>query len=169
MKQHPDPCYTLPTSRPGIVSRVSIKVSPAQARAWFLSLADHPERYRFDTHKGFSFSQGRIGEVGARFETEEIFSGLRLRLRFEVVRVTADQFCFVLLAPLSAIWGRFRLTPQGTNQTELQLEVGSSHITRRLILTCPVVRTAIQHQIDRETAHIKGSMEAIYQEETWAS
>ncbi len=41
----------------------SIKVSPAQARAWFLSLADHPERYRFDTHKGFSFNQGRIGEV----------------------------------------------------------------------------------------------------------
>ncbi len=108
--------------------------------------------------------------MSSRFETEEIFSGLRtcgFASRSGVV--TADQFCFVLLAPLSAIWGRFRLTPQGTNQTELQLEVGSSHITRRLILTCPVVRTAIQHQIDRETAHIKGSMEAIYQEETWAS
>ncbi len=165
----PECGLSAPAWRPSIVSSVIINVSRAQAHGWFLSLADHPERYRFETHGGFAFTRGGIGEIGARFETVETFYGVRLRLRFEVTRVTQDRFCFSLRAPLSAIFGSFSLTPEGTSQTELQLAVGSPNRAKRLILSCPIIHGAIQHQISRETAHIKEAMETLYQEETWAS
>lgn len=150
-------------------ARTRIDVSPAQARAWFMALGDHPERYQFDSHSGFVFTRGRFGEVGALFETQEQLGRIRLTLRFELTRVTARQFDFVLRRPIASIYGRFALGPTCQGRTQLELAVGSPDIGKRLLLHLPIVRSAIEHQIRQEVEHIRKSMESLYQEETWAS
>ncbi len=146
-----------------------IEVSFDQARAWFLSLSSHPERYAFESHKGFIFTDGKFGEPGAHFETEETFLGLRVTLKFELTDVSDAQFTFSVLSPTRGAWGYFRLEPQGKDTTRLSLAVGSDRGATRLMLRAPVIHGAIRHQIESEVDHIKRSMESLYQEETWAS
>ena len=157
------------TSAPLLTASASVDVRPAQARAWFLSLADHPERYQFDTHHGFTFTQGDFGEPGARFRTEERFHGVRLTLKFELTEIGDTDFTFVLREPLPDVWGRFSLAPRLDGTTDLRLEIGSDRSLARRVLGLPLVRGAVQAQITSEVSHIKASMESIYQEETWAS
>ena len=57
-----------------------VNVSVDRARDWFLSLEEHPERYRFATHEGIEFAGGNFGDVGARFRTREKFYFLKLEL-----------------------------------------------------------------------------------------
>ncbi len=156
-------------TEPVLSAESLIDVSFDQARAWFLSLSNHPERYAFESHKGFTFTEGRFGEPGARFETEEIFLGLKVTLKFELTDVSDDQFSFSVLSPTRGAWGYFRLESQGNDTTRLILAVGSDQAPTRLVLRAPVVHGAIQHQIGSEVDHIKRSMESLYQEETWAS
>ncbi|MGC9522186.1 MAG: hypothetical protein ACP5HG_09965 [Anaerolineae bacterium] len=158
-----------PASQPLLTAETDIEVSLDQARAWFLSLADHPERYQFATHAGFTFTQGRFGEPGARFETEERFHGIRLTLKFELIDVEETRFVFHVLEPVTDIWGYFDLTPVDSESTRLCLGVGSDVKAKRLLLRAPLVRGAVHGQISREVDHIKRSMESLYQEETWAS
>ena len=136
---------------------------------WFLALADHPEWYRFGSHRGFVFTSGRFGQVGARFQTEEVFRGIRLTLRFELTGVNTHEFTFVLRRPVSSIYGYFRIDPCGVDGTDLELAVGSPQPCRRLLLRLPIIRGAIRRQIEREVGHVKQSMESLYGEETWAS
>ncbi|MBN1248007.1 MAG: hypothetical protein JXC32_10145 [Anaerolineae bacterium] len=152
-----------------IAARIRIDVSPAQARAWFLALGDHPERYRFGSHDGFTFTRGSFGTVGACFETQERFGFIRLTLRFELTRVTSQQFSFLLRHPISSIYGRFAIEPASEHSTQLELAVGSPYLGKRLLLHLPIVHGAIRYQIQQEVDHIRQSMEALYQEETWAS
>jgi hypothetical protein len=154
---------------PVLIATSTIDVSVEQARTWFLSLADHPERYQFHSHRGFSFTDGRFGQTGSRFQTEERFCFLRLTLRFELIDVDHRKFTFQLLKPVGAIYGHFRLGLQEGNLTRLELAVGSGQSCRRLLLRTPPIRGAVQQQIGREVAHIKQSMESLYQEDTWAS
>lgn len=146
-----------------------LNVTLAQTRAWFMALADHPERYHFASHAGFIFTRGRFGEVGALFQTDEVLGGIRMTLKFELTRVRAQQFSFALRHPVRSIHGRFTLAPLSEGRTQLELAVGSPHRGTNFFLRLPVVRGIIQHQIKEEVRHIKESMEALYQEETWAS
>jgi hypothetical protein len=148
--------------QPVLQAETHINVSPNQARAWFLSLADHPERYQFDSHAGFTFTQGEFGTPGARFQTTERFYGLTATLKFELTGVEEDRFSFSLVAPLRAIWGYFELTPAGPDHTRLTLAVGSDRSLKRAFLKLPLIRGSVQQQIDGEVAHIKQSMESLY-------
>ncbi len=154
---------------PTLTAETEIDVSLDQARAWFLSLADHPERYQFATHAGFTFTHGRFGEPGARFETEEGFHGLQLTLKFELTHVEETRFVFRVLEPVTGVWGYFDLAPGDSEATRLRLAVGSDEKVKRSLLRAPLVQGAVQSQIEREVNHIKQSMESLYQEETWAS
>ena len=49
-----------------ITAATTVSVSIAQARRWFMELETHPERYRFETHSGFGFTQGDFAQIGAR-------------------------------------------------------------------------------------------------------
>ncbi|MGC9469718.1 MAG: hypothetical protein ACP5HS_14070 [Anaerolineae bacterium] len=154
---------------PVLSAEAIVEVSLDQARAWFLSLADHPERYQFETHGGFTFTEGRFGEPGARFRTEERFLGIPVPLRFELTKVERRRFTFHLRKPLSSIWGYFELAPMPSGATELRLAIGSDKRAKRLFLKLPPVSHAVRRQIEAEVANIKGSMESLYKEETWAS
>ena len=94
---------------PAIIGTESlVNVSASQARGWFLSLKDYPERYRFGTHEGFVFVRGDFGEVGSRFKTREKFPLLKLELLFELIEVDETSFCFRLIRPAGlGIWGAF--------------------------------------------------------------
>jgi hypothetical protein len=156
--------------KPVLRAETRIAVSPEQARAWFLSLADHPERYEFDSHAGFTFTEGQFGEPGARFETTERFYGLTQTLKFELEDVAGDRFSFRLLEPVSAIWGYFELQPAGSGHTRLVLAIGSERRLHRGFLKLPLIHGAVRQQIEGEVAHIKQSMESLYEEEErWAS
>jgi hypothetical protein len=149
---------------PVIRAQTSIAVSLNEARQWFLDLEKHPERYQFATHAGFRFVQGDFGEVGARFETQERFHGLRLTLRFELSDVEATSFRFRLLQPPLPIWGAFVIEPRDSDtgdQTDsiiLYLDVGSTTRLGRRILNLPLVKDAIQRQTQAEVEHIKASL-----------
>jgi hypothetical protein len=138
-----------------------IEVSQQQARAWFLSLADHPERYTFDSHAGFTFTEGEFGEPGARFQTTERFQGLTVTLKFKLTDVAQDRFTFSLLAPVRGIWGYFELQPAGAGATRLVLAIGSRRRLQRGLLKLPLIRRSVQQQIEGEVAHIKQSMEEL--------
>lgn len=131
-----------------------------QAREWFLSLKEHPDRYQFDTHAGFEFVEGRFGEVGARFETQEKFLFFPLRPLFELTRVDKFEFWFRLIRPLPmGIWGRFGIEQVDKRRTRLSLDIGSETEVGELLLRCYPVGALIRQQIHREVGHIKSSME----------
>ena len=138
-----------------------INVSTEQARDWFFSLEDHPERYRFGTHDGIEFVRGNFGEVGSRLITREKLSFLRLKFLFEVVEVGPSSFRLRLIKPgwVNA-WVAFSTQELSPDSVSLQLEVGSyTGLGQRWLKFAPV-KNAIHKQITGEVAHIKEAMES---------
>ena len=145
-----------------IQAAAQVHVSAAQARQWFLDLETHPERYRFETHTGFAFTQGGFGQVGARFQTWEQFHGLRINLHFEITETSDAHFRFHLLRPPLPIWCAFAIEKIADDVTNLRLEVGGTTSTGVQLLRLPLVIGAIQKQIQSEVDHIKASMGTAY-------
>jgi hypothetical protein len=147
---------------PAIISaQRQINVPMDQARDWFLSLEDHPERYRFATHDGIQFVQGSFGEVGSRFKTRERFYFLKLALLFELFDVGETWFSFRLVSPSWAqVWGAFKIQELSSESISLHLEIGSSTQWGQLWLRFYPVAAAIRRQITREVVHVKTSMES---------
>jgi hypothetical protein len=140
----------------------SVNVSATQARQWFLSLKTHPERYQFETHKGFAFIKGDFGEVGARFQTWEQFHDLEINMHFELTEIGESHFRFRLLRPPLPIWCVFRLIEKTLDAVDLHLEVGGTTPLGGWLLRLPLVRRTIQKQIQGEVDHIQASMEAVH-------
>ncbi len=145
-----------------IRAEVTLNVSIAQARQWFIALETHPERYQFETHAGFAFTQGSFGETGAHFQTWEQFYGLKLALHFELTEVGDKHFRFKLVRPALPVWGAFIMEEAPSDNTTLNLRVGGTTRLGAWLLRFPLVRDAVQRQIRGEVEHIKASMEAIY-------
>ncbi len=148
---------------PAIISAESaVNVSASQARGWFLSLNDYPERYRFGTHEGFVFVRGDFGEVGSRFKTREKFPLLKLELLFELIEIDKTSFRFRLIRPAGlGIWGAFMVEEPSSESVLLRLEIGSTSRLGRLALGFYPVTAAIRGQITGEVTHIKASMETV--------
>jgi hypothetical protein len=142
-------------------AHTSVNITTQQARQWFLSLKTHPERYQFDTHAGFAFTEGDFGEVGARFQTWEQFHGIEINLYFELTETGESHFRFRLLRPPLPIWCTFRLIEKTDDVTGLHLEVGATNSLGLWFLRFPLIKPVIQEQIQGEVDHIKASMEAI--------
>jgi hypothetical protein len=147
---------------PSIISVERVVEVPIEhARAWFLSLKDHPERYRFDTHDGIEFVQGDFGDVGSRFTTREKFYFLKLSLLFELVEVSETSFSFRLIRPAwFQVWGAFRLNQLSSESVSLRLEIGSATRLGQSWLAFYPLAAAIRQQITREVVHIRSSMES---------
>lgn len=142
-------------------AEANVDVGQEEARQWFLDLESHPERYEFATHAGFEFTQGNFGEIGAKFQTEERFLGLKTTLRFALTDLETYQFHFQLLRPALPIWGTFSLECISDHRTAVHLEIGSERSLGHFFLNFPLIRTAIHRQIQREVDHIKKSMEEV--------
>lgn len=148
---------------PVLSIRAGVGVTLEQARDWFLSLREHPERYRFATHEGFVLTEGDFGRPGARFYTIERFGGLRRRLEFVLSAVGDTWFEFTLLKPLNGqIVGAFLLSPGDSATTTLTLRVGARTAWSACLLRFAPVRIAVTRQVVAEIRHIKASMEALY-------
>jgi hypothetical protein len=145
-------------------AETNIHVPVNFARSWFLELADHPERYSFESHAGFTFTQGEFGEPGAHFQTEERFAKIA-KLKFELTEVAEHRFTFKLRKPIRHIWGYFSLDPGGRTNTRLRLAIGSDRQLQRKMLQIPPIRSAVQHQIEGEVANIANSMSTLYHSE----
>ena len=149
---------------PTLGAETTIQASLAYVRQWFVELEAHPERYRFETHEGFAFTQGDFGTAGARFQTWERFYGLQLALHFELTGVD-DAGCegsstvrFRLVRPRLPVWGAFVLEGNPDGTTRLRLVVGGTTCAGARFLMLPLVRGAILKQIRQEVEHIKGSI-----------
>ena len=140
----------------------TVHVRVAQARQWFMDLETHPERYQFETHAGFAFTQGGFGKIGARFQTWEQFCGLKLTLCFGLTDVSDTHFRFRLVRPALPVWGAFVIEEAPGDSTNLSLEIGGTTRPGTWLLRLPLVRDAVRQQICGEVEHIKASMEAIY-------
>jgi hypothetical protein len=150
---------------PVLSAQIDVNVSVEQARDWFLSLKEHPERYQFDTHEGFQFVEGDFGEIGARFKTREKFLFLKLELLFELTEVRGAKFWFRLIRPLRmGIWGRFDIEGAGEQETRVSLDIGSETRAGQLVLRCYPVAVVVHRQIYREVSHIKRSMEQTFRD-----
>ena len=142
-----------------------INVSTEQARDWFFSLEEHPERYRFDTHNGFEFLEGGFGQVGARFKTHERFSVLKTELLFEITEVGESWFRLNLINPTWVDgWAMFSMQGLSSDSVSLKIEIGSDTQRGRSWLKFPLVKKAIRRQIAGEVAHIKEAMESEFGE-----
>ena len=142
-----------------LVAEKRIGVPVQEARQWFLALQDHPERYQFDTHAGFTVTNGTFGQEGSRFQTKERFHGIPIMLAFELTKVDLCSFRFRLRRPPLPIWGSFLLEPAAGNTTKLSLEIGATAPISAWFLSLPLVRKSVQGQIQREVDHIQTSME----------
>jgi hypothetical protein len=127
-----------------------------------MELETHPERYRFDTHGGFTFTAGNFGAEGARFKTWETFYGLRLSLGFRLTAVERDAFHFRVVRPPLPIWGAFVLRALDAQRTLLRLKIGATNGLGRVFLQVPPVRAAIRRQIDGEVENIRASMVDVF-------
>jgi hypothetical protein len=149
-------------SQPIVSAQQEVNVSIDEARDWFLSLKDHPERYRFETHQGVEFLQGTFGEEGSRFKTREKFTFLTIDLQYELIEVGEGLFGFRLVnLPWFHIWGVFRVKELSAHRVVLALEIGASQPLGRSLLTFYPVKMAVDGQVHREVAHIKQSMESL--------
>jgi hypothetical protein len=146
-------------SEPVLIAKTEVHTPLPQAKQWFFELGDHPERYEFESHQGFTFTQGDFGEIGAEFKTEERFMGVSQTLKFVLTDVGEQHFTFKLKQPLSDIWGRFVLSESPSSATELRLEIGGTNAFKRLLLRMPLLSQAIRSQIQSEVEHIKASIE----------
>jgi hypothetical protein len=148
-------------SMPTISAQTVVSVSADQARSWFLSLDDHPERYRFGTHDGFEIVQGSFGDVGSRFKTREKFYFLKLELLFELIEVDETSFRFRLIhTSWPQVWGAFLMREMEPASVSLQLEIGPTTRLGAFWLKFYPVAAAIRQQITSEVVHIKASMES---------
>lgn len=148
---------------PILRAQADVDVTVEQARDWFLSLREHPDRYQFDTHEGFQFVEGDFGEIGARFKTREQFLFFKLELLFELTEVEGSAFWFRLIRPVSmGIWGRFDINAGEEKGTRLSLDIGSETRAGQLMLRCYPVAVLVHGQIYREVSHIKRSMERAF-------
>jgi hypothetical protein len=145
-----------------ISAEALVHTSISQARAWFIELEAHPERYAFETHAGFRFTQGGFGQVGARFETSERFLGLQIRLSFELAAISEQDFSFRLRRPPLPVWGLFSIVPVVAETVRLSLHVGGTTPLGRWILANPLLKSAVRRQIGGEVQNIKQSMETEY-------
>ena len=144
----------------GVRTEVSAPVDAV--RGWFLSLKDHPERYAFETHGGFTFEEGGFGEPGARFTTREQFLFVPIELRFELTDVQESTFSFRLLRPaVLEIWGRFEIERAGAERSLLALRIGSETRAGQLFLRFYPVAAVVHRQICGEVRHIKQSIQAL--------
>jgi hypothetical protein len=141
-----------------ITAETLVQVAAAAARRWFVELETHPERYRFATHAGFTFTRGNFGEIGARFQTRERFCGLPLTLSFELTDVEDTCFRFRLARPPLPVWGAFTIEDAGGETTVLRLAIGGTTRPGTWFLRFPPVRSAVRRQIRSEVEHIKASM-----------
>ena len=148
---------------PVLVATARINGGVDQVRRWFQDLAEHPERYQFETHGGVRFTRGDFGQAGSRFQTWEKFHGLELTLHFELVAVEDTCVRFRLIRPSFPVWGAFILGRVRSDVTELRLEVGGMSWLGAGLLRMPIVRGAVQQQIDGEVRHIKMSVETMMQ------
>lgn len=130
-----------------------------RVRGWFLTLSDHPERYRFESHEGFVFTRGAFGEIGSEFYTREKFFGIMIKLRFRISDVKKDVFTLSCLPPLKGSWCRFALAAESPEHTCLTLDVNTERRLHAILLNLPGLRNAIQRQINAEVQHIKASIE----------
>jgi len=139
-----------------------VNVSVDRARDWFLSLEEHPERYRFATHEGIEFVGGNFGDVGARFRTREKFYFLKLELFFELADVDETSFRFRLMRPAwMNVWGMFSMRELSPGTVTLRLEIGSDTRRGQSWLKFSPAAAAIRQQITGEVDHIKESMETV--------
>ena len=149
-------------AQPIISAQQVVEVSVDRATDWFLSLQDHPERYRFETHQGIEFVRGTFGDVGARFKTREKFYFVKLGLLFELVEVDENSFRFQLVnLSWLHIWGAFKVKELNSDRVWLGLEIGSTRPLGRRLLRLYPVEAAVRRQITREVTHIKESMESL--------
>lgn len=149
--------------RPLVTAQAVVNATLDQTVEWFMALKDHPERYRFASHDGFTFTHGDFGVGGARFETRERFYGLRLTLRFELTAIESTQFRFRLRH--LPVWGAFVLEQVATGAHQsifLRLHVGGTTATGKAMVRCPIIHSAIKRQIQGEVDNIKASMEGLY-------
>ena len=145
-----------------ISAEKEVSVPVDRARDWFLSLEEHPERYRFATHEGIEFAGGNFGDVGARFKTRETFYFLKLELLFELVDVDESSFRFRLIRPAwMDVWGMFSMREIEPGSVMLRLEIGSDTRRGQWWLKLSPVAATIRQQITREVNHIKQSMEKV--------
>ncbi len=144
-----------------VVAQIPVAADVAQVRRWFLELEGHPERYRFETHAGFTFTDGSFGEVGARFQTQERFHGMRLTLGFELIEVTDTYFRFRLVRPPLPAWGAFVIERVSGATTHLRLAIGGTTRLGTWFLQLPLVNGVILRQIRDEVQHIRTSIEAL--------
>jgi hypothetical protein len=147
---------------PMLCAETIVSVSVDQARQWFLDLGTHPERYAFETHAGFAFTQGDFGRPQSRFVSWEYFYGVKVSLGFELIEVGHSHLRFRLLRPPLPIWGAFVLEDAGGRATKVTLQIGGTARLGEWFLSCPLFRGAIERQIRGEVGHIKASMEALH-------
>lgn len=143
-------------------ARDTVDVAPDHVRQWFRELATHPERYQFDTHSGFVFTSGSFGEIGARFQTQERFRGITVKLHFELTELSEDSFSFRLTRPALPVWGAFEIGETADGTASLALLVGEDAPQAAWFLRLPLVRSAVQRQISGEVAHIKSAIEKVF-------
>ena len=148
-----------PTEQAVLEAQALLATPACRVRQWFLELEEHPERYQFETHAGFAFTEGGFGQAGARFQTTERFSRFEITLRFELRAVRENRFDFCLLWPPAPVWGAFVIEPQGPELTRLRLLVGGTNRMGRLMLRVPLLRDAVSRQIAGEIEHIGQSID----------
>ena len=146
--------------RPALQAEATVDASAQRVRRWFLDLQEHPERYQFETHAGFAFTEGGFGQAGARFETCERFYGFQIKLRFTLGAVHNQRFNFRLVRPPLPVWGAFVIESLGSDQSRLLLQVGGTNHVGRMTLGLPLLRGAVQRQIQSEVDHIALSIQS---------
>jgi len=136
-----------------------VQVPAETARKWFLELQNHPERYQFNTHAGFTVTTGSFGEMGSEFQTLERFYRIPIKLSFELTEVGAFTFRFRLQRPPLPIWGAYAIEPVTEGTCRVSLSIGATASGAAWFLSLPLVRPGIEGQIQREVEHVKRSME----------
>jgi hypothetical protein len=145
--------------QPALTAEATVQVPAEAARQWFLELRDHPERYQFNTHAGFTVTVGSFGEEGSKFQTLERFYKVPFKLSFELTEVGPFHFRFRLQRPALPVWGEYSIERVTEDICKLSLSIGTVTSGTAWLLSLPLVGSGVKGQIQREVEHVKQSME----------
>ncbi len=144
-----------------IISTTSIglNASKKEILKYVKQLSTGKKKYVFDSHEGFTFTNGSIEKEGSLFWTREKFLGIKIKLNFMLTRYTKNKIEFRLIKPFNnfGIYGYFGIKK---NKLTLEIFTKAKGFKKTLIkIFLPIYRPIIKKQITKEVKFIKKEIE----------
>ncbi len=122
------------------------KTTPRELKKIIQIIKNHPQKYKFNTHKGIHPIDKPWYKENSQFYTIERFFLFYIKLHFKVLKFTQNQIKFKLLKPISKIYLNIQINKQVVLIT---IKSNLPKLIETLIFN-PISNYLIKRQLEKE-------------------